>query len=103
MFAGRHWFEYLTPGRPGHPGSAFEPVRLCHFPAPRSARKKGPRTFVLPGILKIIAVAMPAKKACKGINPFTGGENVFKAKPATVSTRQVGPRHGPAVRAAKLR
>ena len=48
-----------------------------------SISKKGPRTFVLPGILKITAVAVPAKKARKGINPFTGQETVFKAKPPT--------------------
>jgi len=49
--------------------------------------KKGPRTFVLPGILKITAVAVPAKKARKGVNPFTGEETVFKAKPATVKVK----------------
>ena len=49
--------------------------------------KKGPRTFVLPGILKITAVAVPPKKARKGINPFTGEETTFKAKPATVKVR----------------
>lgn len=47
-----------------------------------SVSKKGPRTFVLPGILKITAVAVPAKKARKGINPFTKLEVMFKAKPA---------------------
>lgn len=52
-----------------------------------SISKKGPRTFVLPGILKITAVAVPAKKARKGINPFTGEETVFKAKPATVKVK----------------
>ncbi|MFO1394494.1 MAG: HU family DNA-binding protein [Steroidobacteraceae bacterium] len=52
-----------------------------------SISKKGPRTFVLPGILKITAVAVPAKKARKGINPFTGQETVFKAKPATVKVK----------------
>jgi nucleoid DNA-binding protein len=52
-----------------------------------SMSKKGPRTFVLPGILKITAVAVPAKKARKGINPFTGEETVFKAKPATVKVK----------------
>ena len=39
-----------------------------------SISKKGPRTFVLPGLLKITAVAVPAKKARKGVNPFTGEE-----------------------------
>jgi nucleoid DNA-binding protein len=52
-----------------------------------SISRKGPRTFVLPGILKITAVAVPAKKARKGINPFTGQETVFKAKPATVKVK----------------
>jgi nucleoid DNA-binding protein len=52
-----------------------------------SISKKGPRTFVLPGLLKITAVAVPAKKARKGINPFTGQETVFAAKPATVKVR----------------
>jgi nucleoid DNA-binding protein len=52
-----------------------------------SISKKGPRTFVLPGILKITAVAVPAKKARKGINPFTGEETIFKAKPATVRVK----------------
>ena len=52
-----------------------------------SISKKGPRTFVLPGLLKITAVAVPAKKARKGINPFTGQETVFAAKPATVKVK----------------
>jgi nucleoid DNA-binding protein len=52
-----------------------------------SISKKGPRTFVLPGILKITAVAVPARKARKGINPFTGEATVFKAKPATVKVK----------------
>jgi len=52
-----------------------------------SISRKGPRTFVLPGILKITAVAVPAKKARKGINPFTGEATVFKAKPATVKVK----------------
>jgi nucleoid DNA-binding protein len=52
-----------------------------------SISKKGPRTFVLPGLLKITAVAVPAKKARKGINPFTGEPTVFKAKPATVKVK----------------
>ena len=52
-----------------------------------SISRKGPRTFVLPGILKITVVAVPAKKARKGVNPFTGQETVFKAKPATVKVK----------------
>lgn len=39
--------------------------------------------FVLPGLLKVTTVRKPAVKARKGINPFTGEETTFKAKPAT--------------------
>jgi nucleoid DNA-binding protein len=49
--------------------------------------KKGGRTFVLPGLFKITVVNVPAKKARKGINPFTGEETIFKAKPATVKVK----------------
>jgi nucleoid DNA-binding protein len=52
-----------------------------------SISKKGPRTFVLPGLLKITAVAVPAKPARKGVNPFTGEPTTFKAKPATVKVK----------------
>jgi len=52
-----------------------------------SIAKKGPRTFVLPGLLKITAVAVPAKKARKGVNPFTGEPTTFKAKPATIRVK----------------
>ena len=44
--------------------------------------KKGPGTFTVPGLMKIKVVRKPATKARKGINPFTGEEMVFKAKPA---------------------
>jgi nucleoid DNA-binding protein len=52
-----------------------------------SINKKGAGSFVLPGLLKITAVAVPAKKARKGINPFTKEETVFKAKPASVKLK----------------
>lgn len=45
-------------------------------------RKRSVGTFTLPGLLKIKTVRKPATKARKGINPFTGEETVFKAKPA---------------------
>jgi nucleoid DNA-binding protein len=44
--------------------------------------KRGPGVFMLPGMLKIKVVVKPARKARKGINPFTGEEMVFKARPA---------------------
>lgn len=43
---------------------------------------KGPKIFTVPGLMKITSVHKPATKARKGINPFTGQEMMFKAKPA---------------------
>ena len=40
------------------------------------------QVFTLPGLLKIKVNRKPATKARKGINPFTGEEMMFKAKPA---------------------
>lgn len=42
-----------------------------------------PGTFTLPGLLKMRVVKKPARKARKGVNPFTGEEMMFKAKPAS--------------------
>ena len=42
----------------------------------------GARVFNLHGLLKIKVHRKPATRARKGINPFTGEEMVFKAKPA---------------------
>jgi nucleoid DNA-binding protein len=50
-------------------------------------KKKGIGEFVLPGLLKIITVKKPATKARKGINPFSGEEVMFKAKPASTSVK----------------
>ena len=50
-------------------------------------KKKGIGEFVLPGLLKITTVKKPATKARKGINPFTGEEVTFKAKPASTSVK----------------
>ncbi len=44
--------------------------------------KKGCGLFTVPGLLKIRRITKPATKARKGINPFTGEETMFKAKPA---------------------
>ena len=38
--------------------------------------------FVVPGLVRMVVVKKPATKERKGINPFTGQETVFKAKPA---------------------
>ncbi|HET7674422.1 MAG TPA: HU family DNA-binding protein [Gammaproteobacteria bacterium] len=44
--------------------------------------RRGPGVFAVPGLMKIKVVRKPATKARKGINPFTGEETTFKAKPA---------------------
>jgi nucleoid DNA-binding protein len=43
---------------------------------------RGSGTFTIPGLCKIVVQRKPATKERKGINPFTGEEAVFKAKPA---------------------
>lgn len=48
----------------------------------RHMRKKAAGAFTLPGLLKIKTIKKAATKARKGINPFTGLETMFKAKPA---------------------
>ena len=53
----------------------------------RHVRKGAAGEFVLPGMLKIKTIKKPAQKARKGINPFTGEEMMFKAKPATVKVK----------------
>jgi nucleoid DNA-binding protein len=48
----------------------------------RHIKKGAAGQFSLPGLMKIEVRRKPATKARKGINPFTGEETVFKAKPA---------------------
>jgi nucleoid DNA-binding protein len=45
-------------------------------------KKGGAGTCTVPGLMKIKTIRKPATKARKGINPFTGEETMFKAKPA---------------------
>ncbi len=44
--------------------------------------KRGPGVYTVPGLMKVKVVRKPATKARKGVNPFTGEEMMFKAKPA---------------------
>jgi len=48
----------------------------------RSLSSRGPGAYTVPGLMKLIVLRKPATKAHKGINPFTGEETMFKAKPA---------------------
>ena len=47
----------------------------------------GPGMFTVPGLLKMRVVKKPARKARKGVNPFTGEEMMFKAKPASKTVK----------------
>ncbi len=53
----------------------------------RSIKKRSSGEFTVPGLMKITTVKKPARKARKGINPFTGEETIFKAKPASIAVK----------------
>ena len=53
----------------------------------RELGKKGPGEFVVPDLLKLKVRNIPAKAKRKGINPFTGQEVTFPAKPASRKIR----------------
>ena len=58
--------------------------------AHRHLKKKGSGEFTVPSLgIKLRRVIKPARKARKGVNPFTGEEIMIKAKPATPSVRAV--------------
>ena len=58
--------------------------------AHRHLKKKGSGEFTVPSLgIKLRRVMKPARKARKGVNPFTGEEIMIKAKPATTSVRAV--------------
>ena len=61
--------------------AALEGAMLGHV------HKKGARTFTYPGLFKITCTDVPAKKARKGIDPFTKQERMFAAKPASVKIK----------------
>jgi nucleoid DNA-binding protein len=50
-------------------------------------KKRSCGEFVLPGLMKVVTVKKPARKARKGINPFTGEETTFAAKPASTAVK----------------
>ena len=59
--------------------SVFESLsNLMH----RHLKKRSCGVFTLPGLTKFTVQAKKATKARQGINPFTGEETTFAAKPA---------------------
>ena len=58
--------------------------------ATRHLKKNGSGEFTVPSLgIKLRRVIKPARKARKGVNPFTGQEIMIKAKPASTSVRAV--------------
>ncbi|SCU86676.1 Histone-like protein [Cupriavidus necator] len=49
--------------------------------------KKGAGEFTFPGLFKVSAIQVPATKKRFGKNPFTGLEQWFAAKPASVKVK----------------
>jgi len=49
--------------------------------------KKGAGEFTLPGLFKVVATQVPATKKRFGKNPFTGEDQWFAAKPASVKVK----------------
>ena len=60
-------------------GSVFETMATQ---IKKSLGSRGPGAYTVPGLMKLVVVRKPATPARKGINPFTGQETTFKAKPA---------------------
>jgi nucleoid DNA-binding protein len=52
-----------------------------------SVHRKGIGEFTLPGLMKISAQSIPAKKKRFGKDPFTGAERWFAPKPASVKIK----------------
>ncbi len=52
-----------------------------------SVNKKGLGEFTVPGLIKIVAQKVPAKPKRFGKNPFTGEDQWFAAKPATIKVK----------------
>jgi len=53
----------------------------------RSLGARGPGHFTVPGLCKMVVKVRPARPARKGVNPFTGEEMMFKAKPKSKTVR----------------
>lgn len=49
--------------------------------------RRGDAVTIRPGFIKVTRRDVKARKARKGINPFTGEETVFKARPASKTAK----------------
>ena len=57
-------------------------IIITYWCPPTAISASKPISITVPGLLKLRVVKKPARKARKGVNPFTGEEMMFKAKPA---------------------
>ena len=48
----------------------------------KSLGRSGTGAYTVPGLMKLVVKRKPATQARMGINPFSGEETMFKAKPA---------------------
>lgn len=53
----------------------------------RHIKKYAVGEFTLPGLMKIKTVKKPKREARKGINPFTGEETTFAARPESTAVK----------------
>ena len=64
-------------------GSVFDALADVIGGELAKGKKTDSKNFTIPGLCKIVTKYNPAKPARKGVNPFTGEEQMFKAKPAS--------------------
>ena len=60
--------------------AVFDSLRVIMH---RHLKPRSVGMFTLPGLLKLSVAKKAATKERKGVNPFTGEEMIFKAKPAS--------------------
>ena len=65
-------------------GAVFDSLSV---PIKRNLGSRGPGMFTVPSLCKMTVKKKPATKARRGINPFTGEEQMFKAKPASKAVK----------------
>ena len=75
-------FDNVTFRYPGAANLALDRASFTIQDLFKTDISKGPGIFTVPGLMKIKVFRKPATKARKGVNPFTGEEMMFKAKPA---------------------
>lgn len=79
--------SYLAEGSGVEPKSVKAVLAALEGATLIAVSKKGAGEFTLPGLLKITAQKVAAKPKRFGKNPFTGQDQWFAAKPASVKVK----------------